>query len=427
MNRSRKGLALLLLALMTFLAACGGGSSTPAPSGGSSGSSTPPPAAPKEIMLGAIVPLTGPNSAWGQMTWHGFELAGEMINEQGGIKSMGGAKIKTVAADTESKPEVAGTQTQKLIQQGAVALVGTNQSAATLVATQVAERNEVSFITPSDVEPTITQRGFKYTFRTSPLIDAYGKDILSYIKEQGEKSGKKATKVAILSENSVVGQSSVKFAEAAAKQLGFTVVDSITYDAASTQNFATYLSKFKSLGAEVIMGHNKPSDAILITRTLKELNYNPMAYAGMLGGHVSNEYVTAMGKDADNVIATTSWAPSVKIAGMDELAAKFKAKYNADMDSTAAAGFTAMAVLWEALEKGATNDPKKLRDAIAKVELKTGEKMYLQLPGVKFGPTGENTIASGVVFNIQDKKWVPIAPTAFATTTAPWPKPEWGK
>jgi len=49
-------------------------------------------------------------------------------------------------ADTESKPEVAGSQTEKVIQRGCMAITGTNQSAATIVATQIAEREGVPFV-----------------------------------------------------------------------------------------------------------------------------------------------------------------------------------------------------------------------------------------------------------------------------------------
>jgi len=381
---------------------------------------------PREVVVAAIVSLTGTNAAWGQMTWRGIELAAELINEQGGIKSLGGAPIRVIAADTESNPVVAGIAAERVIQQGAIALIGTNQSAATLVVTQVAERNQVPFITSTDVEPLITERGFRYTFRTSPLVNAYGRDILTWVKEQGERTGIVARKVAFISENSVVGQSSVQFGRQAAEELGFEVVDAVTYDAASTQNFTSYLARFRAAGAEVILGHNKPSDAILITRTLKELNYNPMVYGGMLGGHISREYVSALGADANYVIATTSWSPNVQIEGMDEIKARFREKYGVDMDSTAAAGITSMAVIWEALEQSGTRDPRRLRDAIANVELRTGERMYLQLSGVKFDERGENLRASGVVFMIKDENWIPIAPTQFAAAEAPWPKPAWG-
>jgi|SRR5689334_9007207 branched-chain amino acid transport system substrate-binding protein len=380
----------------------------------------------KEVLVAAVVALTGPNAAWGQRTWNAFQLGCDIVNEQGGIKSMGGARFKYVVADTESKPEVAGSQTEKVIQRGAVAITGTNQSAATVVATQICEREGVPFVCATDVDPLITSRGFKFTFRTSPIVDSYTRDLLGYIKELGQSSGKPARKLAVLSENSIVGQSSVQGATAIAKELGFELVAADTYDASKTQNFASYISKYRGAGIEVLIGHNKPSDAILITRTMKELNYNPLAYGGILGGHVSTEYVNALDKDADNVLATTSWSGDADIPGLKEIARKYSDRFKEHMDSTSAGGFTAFSVLWDALERAGAADRKKLRDAIAATQMKTGDRMYLQLRGAKFVPSGENALAGGLVFTIRSKEWVTVAPKEYAKTTAAYPKPRWG-
>src|SRR5512144_949358 len=161
----------------------------------------------KEVQLGAVVALTGPNAAWGQRTWNGFQLACDLVNEQGGVKALGGARLKYFVVDTESRPEVAGSQMEKAIQRGAVAITGTNQSAATIVATQIAEREGVPFVCATDVDPLITARGFKFTFRTSPVVESYARDLLGYIREAGQK-GPVPRKLAVLSENSIVGQSS---------------------------------------------------------------------------------------------------------------------------------------------------------------------------------------------------------------------------
>jgi branched-chain amino acid transport system substrate-binding protein len=380
----------------------------------------------KEVLLAVVVALTGTNAAWGQRTSNAFLQGCDMVNEQGGIKSLGGAKLKAIVADTESKPEVAGSQTEKVIQRGCAAITGTNQSAATIVATQIAEREGVPFVCATDVDPLITSRGFKYTFRTSPIVESYARDLLIYAKQLGEAAGKPARKLAILSENSIVGQSSVEGSTRVAKELGYEVVAGDTYDAAKTQNFASYISKYKGAGVEIVIGHNKPSDAILITRTMKELNYNPMAYGGILGGHVSTEYVNALDKDADNVLATTSWSGDADIPGLKELAKKYQERFKEHMDSTSAGGFTAFAVLWDSLERAGSADRKKLRDAIAATSLKTGEKMYMQLRGAKFVASGENTMAGGLVFTIKSKEWVTVAPKEYAKATAAWPKPKWG-
>src|SRR5688572_12280535 len=380
----------------------------------------------KEVVLAAVVALTGTNAAWGQRTWNAFQLGCDLVNEQGGIKAMGGAKIKYIVADTESKPEVAGSQTEKVVQRGAVAITGTNQSAATIVATQIAKREGVPFVCATDVDPLITSRGFKYTFRTSPIVESYARDLLTHIKELGASSGKPGKKLAILSENSIVGQSSVEGATRVAKELGFEVAAGDTYDAAKTQNFASYISKYKGANVEVLIGHNKPSDAILITRTMKELNYNPLAYGGILGGHVSTEYVNALDKDADNVLATTSWSGDIPAPGLKELGRKYQARFKEPLDSTGAGGFTAASVLLDALERAGSADRKKLRDAVAATSLKTGDKMYMQLRGAKFVESGENSMAGGLVFTIKSKEWVTVAPKEYAKTTAAYPKPKWG-
>ena len=380
----------------------------------------------KDVPLAAIVALTGTNAAWGQRTWNAFQQGCDMVNEQGGIKSLGGAKLKPMVLDTESRPEVAGSQTERAVQRGAVAITGTNQSAATIVATQIAEREGVPFVCATDVDPLITSRGFKFTFRTSPIVESYARDLLAYARDLGASTGKPARKLAILSENSIVGQSSVEATRRVAKELGYDLVEADTYDASKTQNFASYISKYKGAGVEILIGHNKPSDAVLITRTMKELNYNPMAYGGILGGHVSTEYVNALDKDADHVLCTTSWSGDADIPGLKDLAKKYQDRYKEHMDSTSAGGFTAFAVLWDSLERAGSTDRKKLRDAIAATSLKTGEKMYMQLRGAKFLASGENSLAGGLVFTIRSKEWVTVAPKEYAKTTAAWPKPRWG-
>ena len=129
----------------------------------------------------------------------------------------------------------------------------------------------------------------------------------------------------------------------------------------------------------MLIGHNKPSDAVLITRTMKELAFNPVAYGGILGGHVSNEYVNALGKDADAVLCTTSWSADADIPGLKPLAAKYQERFKEHLDSTSAGGFTAFAVLWDSLERAGSADRKKLRDAVAAAQMKTGDRMYMQL------------------------------------------------
>src|SRR5690606_36585736 len=88
----------------------------------------------QQLIVGALLPITGPISDWGVATWQGIELACALVTEQGGIRSMGGTKLKAIVADTEGKPQLAASQAEKLLREGAIAHSGTCQSAATTIA-----------------------------------------------------------------------------------------------------------------------------------------------------------------------------------------------------------------------------------------------------------------------------------------------------
>ena len=59
-------------------------------------------AAPAEINVGVILPLSGANAQFGINSRQGLELAADEINAAGGIKALGGAKLKLIIADATS-------------------------------------------------------------------------------------------------------------------------------------------------------------------------------------------------------------------------------------------------------------------------------------------------------------------------------------
>jgi branched-chain amino acid transport system substrate-binding protein len=379
----------------------------------------------KEVTIAGILPLTGPSAAFGQGSWNALQLACEAVNQKGGIKSLGGAQLRAAVADTESKPEVAASQTEQMIRRGASVLIGCNQSAAAIVASQVAERGSVPFMTAYDIDPAITARGFRYTFRLSPLVNSFANDLLAYVKQLGEKNGKPPRRVALLSEGSILGQSANKFATEAAQKLGLQIVDVATYDVGKTQNFTPYIAKYKGENVEVLVGHQRVGDAVLTVRTMKELGYNPAAYGGILGAQASGDYIQNLGKDADNTLSTDAWAPSLDIPGMKEVADLFQKRYGKPMDVSTAAIFSDVAVIVDSLERGKDSSPKALREHMAKTELKLGERGYFLLRGVKFNNIGDNDRASGLVSVIRNGTWVPVAPQEIAKGEASYPKPAW--
>jgi branched-chain amino acid transport system substrate-binding protein len=378
-----------------------------------------------EILVAGILPLTGPSAQFGQQSWNAMQFAVELMNEAGGVKSMGGAKLNVAVFDTETKPEIAVTQTENAIQRGAKALIGCNQSAATIVASQVSERNEVPFLTAYDIDPTITARGFKYVFRCSPLTGNYASDLLTAAKELVEKAGSSAKRVGLLSENSVAGQGVNKALTGVAQKLGLELVATEAYDVGTTQNFAPFITKMKANRVDIMVGHNRVSDGIQITRTAKELAYNPSFMGGVLGAPNTREYIEALGKVADNVFGTDSFSQLLNAPGLPAVVERVKVKMNRVMDVGVATIMADIAVIWDGLERAKTSDPRALRDAIASTDLNTGDRNFFMLRGAKFSDKGDNEKAAGIVTQIQNGLAIPVWPVEFAKAQAVYPKPEW--
>ena len=59
------------------------------------------------IKVGCIFPITGPNADQGVFNVDGCKLAVKQINENGGIKSMGGRQLELVVYDNQSDAEQA--------------------------------------------------------------------------------------------------------------------------------------------------------------------------------------------------------------------------------------------------------------------------------------------------------------------------------
>jgi branched-chain amino acid transport system substrate-binding protein len=184
----------------------------------------------------------------------------------------------------------------------------------------------------TDVDPLITARGFKYTFRTSPVVESYARDLLAYIKELGEKCGKPARKLAVLSENSIVGQSSIEASSKVGKELGYEIVEVATYDASKTQNFASYVSSSRARASGVHRSqqaerrhphHADDEGAELEPDGLRRHPRRPR----------SNEYPNALGKDADNVLCTTSWSADADIPGLEGRSRRRQERFKENLDS----------------------------------------------------------------------------------------------
>ena len=134
--------------------------------------------APSEVVIGAVYPLSGGQAATGADIQHGLEMAAEIINgkydldlplaREEGLPNLKGAKIKLIFADHAGNADQGAAEATRLIEQEkAVALIGAYNSSVTTQASQSAEAAGVPFLNPESTAASLTQRGFKWFFRTT--------------------------------------------------------------------------------------------------------------------------------------------------------------------------------------------------------------------------------------------------------------------
>jgi branched-chain amino acid transport system substrate-binding protein len=380
--------------------------------------------APKEVVIVGLWPMTGTGASWGERNKRGGEWVCEEYNKKGGIKSLGGAPIKYVVVDMESKVDVAANRAEKIVAGDAVAITGIGQSAATLVVSQITERAEIPFVVAVDWDPLITRRGHKYTFRIVTMITDLVREIMNYTESMSKKSAFKVKKVGVLCEDSIVGVTASEAFKKSSEEKGWEVVDVIKYSAATTKDFTGMISKFKDAGTDILVGHNRPSDASLIVRTCIEMDYNPIMIAGATGGWTSIQFAQALKEQADFITVGQEFSPMINIPDLQTFRKSYFAKFNQDLDISVAGGASATYLVIKALEKAGSTDRKVIRDVIANIELRMGE-YYFMFEGCKFNEKGDNIRASGFVTQYKDGILNIIYPESFANMKPVWPKPKW--
>jgi branched-chain amino acid transport system substrate-binding protein len=402
------------------------------------------PVQPKEVVIGAVYPLSGNLAKVGNDIKDAVELAVEIVNQDvdvpvplgkgKGLPNLGGATLRVVFADHQSLPEKGLSETERLVsQEKVVALMGSYNSNVTATASQAAERLKIPFLNADSTSPLLTARGFKWFFRTTPTDDEFSENFFRFLDEM-KKRGKPVKSVALLYENTLFGTDVSKFEKKYAQKYGYPIAADVAYDAKST-NMNSEIQRLKGSSPDVLLQASYTNDAILSTRTMKELDFRPQAILAMDAGHVSSEFLASTGKDAEGILSREVWAKGLGdkkpiVRQVNELFRKRTQRLRGeaiDMDGTSARAFVGLLVLADAIDRAGSTEPEKIRAALEATNL-PGEALIMPWRGVKFDPkTHQNALGQGILVQVQDGKYQVVYPFDLAAAEVRWPLPAWGK
>ncbi len=399
----------------------------------------PKPVVIKEVKIGVILPLSGKLAETGADLKRGIEFAIDEINAAGGIKNLGGAKLVVVYGDSAGKPEIGAAEAERLItEEKVVAILGAYQSAVTKTVSEVCERYNVPCLNPDSTSPALTERGYKWFFRTTPHDGMFAAQHVEFVKWLNEKFGDQIKRIAIIHEDTEWG---AKCAEAWREEFsaaGFEIVKVISYHAATVTSLDSEVDALKAANPDLVLAACYVSDAILFVQTCKARDFNPKAILAMDAGFINPSYVQQVGELGFYIFSREvfNWDLFGKISKLKEVNDRYKAKYGVDLNGNSARDYTGVWVLYYAIEEAAkTAKPteleafrKAIRDALAKLEL-SADKLIMPWEGIKFDEKGQNILGRGIIVQMmpEDGKYHTVYPPELATAEVIFPMPTWAE
>ena len=391
-----------------------------------------------EVKIGVIYPLTGPGAAVGAELRSALELAVDIINNGApgiaelpfsagkGLPNLKGAKIKLVFADHQANPQTGATEAERLItQEKVVAIVGAYNSAVTATASQVAERAGIPFLNPESSSASLTARGFKWFFRTTPHDDLFVHNAFEFLRELEAKKGIKPGVVVTLNENGLWGTETTKLQAKLAPEYKLNLVKQVLYPAKTTQ-LTSEVQTLKAAAPNLVLQSSYTADAILSMKTYKELGFSPDMILANNAGFTDTDFIRTLGKDAEYVITREVWA--LDLASRNPLIKQvndlFNSRYKINFTGNSSRTFTGLMVMADAINRAGSTEPEAIRMALAATDL-SGSKLIMPWKGVKFDAAGQNTLGQGILVQIVDGKYNTVWPFAMASREVVWPMPKW--
>ena len=261
----------------------------------------------KTVKIGAIYPLSGNAASAGVHGKAAIEIAIDIINnahpelgnlplaKNAGLAGLGGAKVEVVFADNQGSPAVGQNQALRLItEEKVVALSGAYQSGITLTTSAIAEKYGIPFVNGESVAANLTERGFKWFFRVTPVAADFAKIYLDFLKDM-KAGGVKTDNIAIVHENTEYGTSVASVITSVFKENGLRIAQDIAYSA-NTTDVQSQVLQLKEKKPDVVIMISYTSDAILYAKTMQALDYKPPMLIADNAGFSDPSFLKAVGK-----------------------------------------------------------------------------------------------------------------------------------
>jgi len=380
----------------------------------------------KDVEVGLIAPMSGPWARQGQVMKSAAEMAIASINAQGGIKALGGAKLKLIVFDAGDSVEKAKNAAQRMVAEssGLVAATGAYLSSFTLAVTEVTERAALPVVTFS-YSDLITARGFKYVFQTSATGDQQAEGSLPALVDMAtQASGKRPKTVGIVMDNTAASVAFVKpIKDHQLSKLGLELVVEEVFTP-PLANATPLIQKLRAKRPDLLLLlPTAISDAKLLLEKMNEFGLGKGRLptisngAAILDPDLRNNMNVAQLEGVMSVVA--NWPTVSQKTFVAQVQQKTKEPWPTQHFVTT---YGDMWIFKAALEAAGKADRAAVAAALRKMDLKDGAAQYFPGGRVKFDVNGRREGAGLLIVQWQNGVPVTVYPAKEAVAKPIWPK-----
>ena len=215
------------------------------------------------IKIGLITDKVGPAKGYAEPVAQGAVYAVKELNAKGGLL---GRQVELLVEDDQGKPDVSATAARKLVDAGAAFILSVSLTPATQQAQSVTLETKTPHLTPSNSGDTLTTQITNPNFwQTGPLASTQIATLLSYARNKNYK------RVALVTENSALGQLTNQFFKAGLEKSGIQIVSEEVVSGGST-TADPQMQKVRAANPDALFmtGVTTPENA-LILRSYRQL------------------------------------------------------------------------------------------------------------------------------------------------------------
>ncbi|MET3603279.1 branched-chain amino acid transport system substrate-binding protein [Sphaerotilus sulfidivorans] len=313
------------------------------------------------VKIGHVGPTSGGIAHLGKDNENGARMAVDELNAKG--VTIGGKKVKfeLLAEDDGGDPKQGTAAAQKLVDSKVAGVVGHLNSGTSIPASKIYSDAGIPQVSPSATNPKYTRQGFKTTFRLVADDVHLGGTLGKYAVTQ-----LKGKSIAVIDDRTAYGQGVADEFEKGVKAAGGrTVAREFTNDKAT--DFTAILTNLKAKKPDIVFFGGMDAVAGPMIRQMKQLGIKAkfMGGDGICSGELPKLSGGAM-DDSQVVCAEAGGVEGEQKKGMDEFKARFKTKFNADVQIYAPYVYDSVNVLVAAMEKAGSSDPVKYLPVLAK-------------------------------------------------------------